>query len=714
MPNECPAQVKGYLRKIGVSENWIWRIDQARNCLATMSNFPLPDFTLHNQVHSDNIIQILDSLNDEFAIELNSQEANLLAISAYLHDLGMFFSPAEFKARFLGKPESALDACPLGFCDDIVEHYELHDKPVEEQIREVHNLLSAFMLDRRPFLSNILERGSRPYIMNICRGHRKTNLREKRCTCYQDGYFGNRIRVGLLASLLRLADALDFYNNRAPYDVFVERQYDFLNNPTALEHWLRHYFVTEPHICHLDDGLGPVLKCIVYFTVPKDSINGQTYLDFFRPLFQEHTDALKDDLNIDLYPPVFVKTLGVTGMEIDFVDSVRGGVDSLPDKILERIQESKCKNIIDFVQWRKKDLCKAETRPKLAQYHVPLENPFGFNVPYQAQYFCNRRSEIEFVLDCIKKWKNVHIAGARRIGKTWLLHHISCPDVLQAHGMDLDRNLFVYVYCRSNPERKQDSQFYRELSQTITDSARRANLDFGSDLDGIDPEREFKQLVQAISAQGTTIVLLLDEFETLVARKFKLGIDFFQKLQELWEDPSTRLVYITASYPSLDDLFSGYQFTGSSFFDVFERRQLGLFDEQDSRNLVVSLWQRSRSALAEKLLKLILDMGGGYPFFLQMAGEHAFDMLRTGQDPLDDDGAGFLDDVSKAAVDHLRYYWNQLDERAQQVLTLLPSANGLFECKKELRRLQDQCLVVRRDGQYQHFSVLLRKMVVSL
>ena len=54
--------------------------------------------------------------------------------------------------------------------------------------------------------------------------------------------------MGLLASLLRLADALDFYPDRAPSDDFRTYAHDLLRNPGALEHWTKHYFVQAPRL----------------------------------------------------------------------------------------------------------------------------------------------------------------------------------------------------------------------------------------------------------------------------------------------------------------------------------------------------------------------------------------------------------------------------------------------------------------------------------
>ena len=65
----------------------VWRVEEARNYLSQMDSLgtPLmPDFTLHNHNHSDNVVLLLAWLHDQFRYKLNDHEAYLLAASAYL------------------------------------------------------------------------------------------------------------------------------------------------------------------------------------------------------------------------------------------------------------------------------------------------------------------------------------------------------------------------------------------------------------------------------------------------------------------------------------------------------------------------------------------------------------------------------------------------------------------------------------------------------
>jgi hypothetical protein len=312
----------------------------------------MPDFTLHDVTHSDNLILILAKLKVEFNFSLEPYEAYLLAASAYLHDLGMFFSKHRFMSDISPDPLSVLGFCPENACDQI-DYDQVRCRPLGEQVRLTHNMLSAYMLDQTDPATFGLERKDVPYVIVIARGHRKTNLRSTACKCYQtEPVDGQLLRLGLLAGLLRLADALDFYQNRAPAAAFDHGARDFLSNPTALEHWIKHYFVTDPFVTRHVEGGDKRLECQLHITAPAKTLNSVPYLDFFRPLFRAHVEEAQcSDLDRDQYPPEFSQALDITRLEIRLVERTRPGFRDLPPEVLDEIQRSGCQDVMAFLVW---------------------------------------------------------------------------------------------------------------------------------------------------------------------------------------------------------------------------------------------------------------------------------------------------------------------------------------------------------------------------
>lgn len=355
---EMPSGTRKILTQLGVRR--VGDVQEIREFLTEVASLGtplLPEFTLHNQVHSDNIIHLIYQLKTEFALKLGAYEAFLLAASAYLHDLGMFFDGEAFEEDILPDLATILSFCPQGLCDT-VENYRLFSLNTGAQVREMHSLLSAYWLYHQVTPIKGTTDEDTPYLIAICRGHGKANLRERGCWCYRTtSQDGEEIRVGLLASLLRLADAMDFYKNRAPARIFRQRAAAFLKNPISLEHWIKHFFVQDPRLAKVDEGGHRILRCTVYFSVPTRELNGVRYLDFFRPLFDRHIEkARKWDIDVGEYPPALTTTLGIDDIQLILQEREAPGYRALPPRIVEEVERSSCKDALDFVEILLKDV----------------------------------------------------------------------------------------------------------------------------------------------------------------------------------------------------------------------------------------------------------------------------------------------------------------------------------------------------------------------
>jgi hypothetical protein len=356
MVSQMSHEIDHGLRQLGIKGHWLHRVGEIRakfDRIAQRGIPGMPDFTLHNVTHSDNLIILLVELHEKCGFTLNEYESYLLAAACYLHDLGMFFSQARFEQNILPDLARTLRFCPRNCCDHI-GNYDLAGKSVPKQIRLTHNLLSAYWLGKEPTTFG-LERDDAHYVLTLCRGHRVANLRATGCNCYQTKrHHGQDVRVGLLASLLRLVDALDFFADRAPASAFQHGALDFLRDPIALEHWIKHYFVGDPYITVQDHQRNQVLECQLCVAVPMKEVNDQSYLDFFQPLFEEHIrSALVSDLNRDEYPPILMQTLGIDDLVITLVPEQRAGAPDLPPEIISRIEASACEEILGFLDWLK-------------------------------------------------------------------------------------------------------------------------------------------------------------------------------------------------------------------------------------------------------------------------------------------------------------------------------------------------------------------------
>ncbi len=400
-PEDRWPKVQAALAALGLSEKHKWRVGEIRSRFDEHANqgiYAMPDFTLHNVTHSDNIILLFAQLKAELNFNLSEYEFFLFAASAYLHDLGMFYNQRKFEIEVAPDIDIKLGRfCPQDKCDRLA-NYELDEGNSASQIRAIHHLLTAYWLLKSPEEFE-LDTNDLPYLMTICRGHRGANLCETECDCYKNTRrSGETIQIGVITGLLRLCDALDFYDNRAPEAAFNDKAYDLLLNPTALSHWIRHYFVADPYITIHKDRGNSILECqLVVVTPLGDHIGNKTYQEFLLPLFEEHMqEANKQDLRIQGYPPTFLKALGISEIQGILKLEERRGFKKIPQPIMDTINSSKSPDIVTFLQNKHR----SRLRRKKHKHILVLCPMFGASSVYYSHLLTAITHCIDHYDDC--------------------------------------------------------------------------------------------------------------------------------------------------------------------------------------------------------------------------------------------------------------------------------------------------------------------------
>jgi hypothetical protein len=126
---------------------WVGDIRGELGSLASAGIATAPDFTLHNETHSDDVVLLLGQLAKLCRWELSEYEARMLMAAAYLHDIGMFFGAARLKNDILPNIAQSLRFCEDDFCDGGGRYQDaVVGKSVDHQVRAVHHLLSAYLI----------------------------------------------------------------------------------------------------------------------------------------------------------------------------------------------------------------------------------------------------------------------------------------------------------------------------------------------------------------------------------------------------------------------------------------------------------------------------------------------------------------------------------------------------------------------------------------
>ena len=155
-----------------------------------------PDFTDHTILHSMDVLEYSNMLLGEKQIErLSAAECYVLIMSCYLHDIGMGINQKNYEEL----------SAKIDFKDYFLTHSR---EDAETIIRDFHNEYSGLFIRKYAELFDIPGEEMTFAIVQVSRGHRKTDLLDE--SEYHDLMtpYGI-IRTAFLAAIIRLADEID-------------------------------------------------------------------------------------------------------------------------------------------------------------------------------------------------------------------------------------------------------------------------------------------------------------------------------------------------------------------------------------------------------------------------------------------------------------------------------------------------------------------------
>lgn len=175
-----------------------------------------PEFTPHDILHSNNLLQRLNDIIDDTLKEaLNAYEIYFLIASAYLHDIGMVDFP-EFRSQ-------------------------IDKSNLKDFIRDNHHIRSKFYIEKYYEDLGLDDFHQAAIIGEICSGHRKENLFDEAKFDFNRTYKNKIINIPLLSAFLRTADELDLDFERTPKAIF-----DHLppENLESMVEWEKHLSIS--------------------------------------------------------------------------------------------------------------------------------------------------------------------------------------------------------------------------------------------------------------------------------------------------------------------------------------------------------------------------------------------------------------------------------------------------------------------------------------
>lgn len=248
-----------------------------------------------------------------------------------------------------------------------------------------------------------------------------------------------------------------------------------------------------------------------------------------------------------------------------------------------------------------------------------IVNPYTPGTPLRQDslLFFGREDLFEFIAENAgrRSYRNVLIlVGQRRTGKTSAL--LRLEDHLPAH-------LFpVYIDCQSLGVVPGMPALLEELAWYISDALSKRGIEVKipelSDWEQ-DPtrlfQREFLPYINSLLSEGTTLLLVFDEFEafeTLVAEGI-LPSTFFTYLRHLMQH-SEKLDFIFVGTRRLEEMTTDYW---SVLFNIALYRKIGFLNEAAALRLITE--PVSPNLIYDDLaLDKIMRVTAGHPYFLQL------------------------------------------------------------------------------------------------
>jgi hypothetical protein len=234
------------------------RVTEYAADILNRTNETFPNYTWHNPKHALNVLSLMDEILGDFEETLTPSECTILLISAFMHDIGMAFTPEERELLFQHRDFSKFG----DFEKYKKEKPEIHLKYRTAKRNGDDKVLREIALDycrwkhaeRVDLYLLIIEREGwlfwdgkplRKSIRLVCESH---NWDIKKLLSLDDNgdlrlnttYWGSKADLLFCAILLRLADILDFDRTRAPKLLHRYLGLSPDNEPVSDMEWKKH------------------------------------------------------------------------------------------------------------------------------------------------------------------------------------------------------------------------------------------------------------------------------------------------------------------------------------------------------------------------------------------------------------------------------------------------------------------------------------------
>lgn len=236
------------------------------------------------------------------------------------------------------------------------------------------------------------------------------------------------------------------------------------------------------------------------------------------------------------------------------------------------------------------------------------KNPYLIDqVVQDPDMFFGRRQEFALLQDHIRQGMSVAVVGMRRIGKSSLLFQF-------AYQTRRRSDSFVLAYLDLH-----DSRFHT-VSGLLSMILKRLDVRVNRKYRFAHVRRMdvFVKAIEQMHNDGYRAVLCLDEIDLLLKHP-GFDYEFFEAWNQLGREG--KLLFVTASGNPLADVMQDNN-DPMPFCQLFTQMNLAGLSQSDARVLLTQPFRRARTQriLPPRYIRTALQLAGGHPYFLQIAG----------------------------------------------------------------------------------------------
>ncbi len=269
--------------------------------------------------------------------------------------------------------------------------------------------------------------------------------------------------------------------------------------------------------------------------------------------------------------------------------------------------------------------------------HV-IPSPFIVGNPVPPERFINRRREVRRAVSLLLSGQSPAFTGEPRSGKTSLLHYLAASETRRdLYGEAGERMVFRYFDAQGWPEGFSRVAFWERALEPLLEAIRehapspllelhRQCHDEGYGTYGLE------RFLANLQASGWHLVLLLDEFDTLLQHPQLNNTEFYGGLRTLASRYGQALTLVIASRRPLSALNAEtqrYARTGSPFFNFVVEIPLKPFSQRDGERILKQAGRRFKPNERAHIFRL----AGGHPYLLQVAADALWNAYEEGLDP---------------------------------------------------------------------------------